>query len=100
MSAVLDPSASPAASEPESDELGALIGACELEAYPGEMMERRIANGDFAAEGKQLVVVNPRGTPPPIRLRPMAARPRSLEGRTVYFVDVRFMNGKSFLAEI
>lgn len=98
MSAVLEPSTSPA--QPEADDLGALVGACALEAYPGEVMERRIAHGDFAPEGKKLVVVNPRGTPPPIRLRPMAPRPQSLEGRTVYFVDVRFMNGRSFLAEI
>ena len=44
--------------------------------------------------------LNPRGTPPPVVLRPMAPRPASLEGRTIYLVDVRFMNGDVFLGEI
>ena len=77
-----------------------VTGACEIETYPGEAMERRIAAGEFAPDGKKIRVFNPRGTPPAIRLRPMAPRPASLEGKTVYFVDVRFMNGSVFLAEI
>jgi hypothetical protein len=81
-------------------ELDPLVGACELEAYPGEVMERRIGQGDFAPRGKRVQVLNPRGTPPAISLRPMAARPHSLDGRTIYLVDVRFMNGKAFLEEI
>lgn len=93
-------SSSAAEATPADDELAPLLGACEIEAYPGEVMERRIARGDFGPAGKRVQVLNPRGTPPDIRLRPMAARPTSLEGRTVYFVDVRFMNGKAFLEEI
>ena len=85
---------------PAGDDLAPLVGACELEAYPGEVMERRIAQGDFNAQGKRFQVMNPRGTPPPITLRPMATRPATLEGRTVYLIDVRFMNGRSFLEEI
>ncbi|MDB5955501.1 UGSC family (seleno)protein [Ramlibacter sp.] len=81
-------------------ELDPLINACELEAYPGEVMERRIARGDFDPENKRFRVLNPRGTAPAIRLRPMAPRRGGLAGRTVYLVDVRFMNGKSFLEEI
>ncbi|MFL6694896.1 MAG: hypothetical protein ACJ8GO_18265, partial [Ramlibacter sp.] len=67
---------------------------------PGEVMERRIADGHFDPRGKRLQVLNPRGTPPAIRLRPMAQRRSALAGRTVYFLDVRFMNGMSFLEEI
>lgn len=74
------------------------LDACAID--PGEAMERRVAAGGFDPEGKRFRVFNPRGTPPPIRLRPMAPRPASLEGKTVYFVDVRFMNGSVFLAEI
>lgn len=85
---------------PTPTDLEPLVGACELEAYPGETMERRIAAGDFDPAGKRIQVLNPRGTPPAIRLRPMARRPDRLAGRTVYFVDVRFMNGKQFLEEI
>ena len=75
-------------------------GFCEIESYPGEAMERRIAAGEFAPEGRRIRVLNPRGTPPAIQLRRMAPRPASLEGKTVYFVDVRFMNGAVFLEEI
>ena len=84
----------------EPAELDALTGACELEAYPGEVMERRIAGGAFDPQGKRFQVLNPRGTAPAIRLRPMAPRRGALAGRTVYLVDVRFMNGKAFLEEI
>ncbi len=75
-------------------------GACEIESYPGENAERRVAAGEFDPAGKRVKVLNPRGTPPAIRLRSMAPRPASLEGKTVYFVDVRFMNGNVFLGEI
>ncbi len=77
-----------------------IVDACALESYPGELMERRVAAGEFDPAGKAVRALNPRGTPPAIRLRPMAARPASLEGRTIYLVDVRFMNGSVFLGEI
>lgn len=73
---------------------------CEIETYPGENAEKRIAAGEFSFENKKVRIFNPRGTPPAINLRPMAPRPASLEGKTVYFVDVRFMNGAAFLGEI
>ncbi|MEO5670014.1 MAG: UGSC family (seleno)protein [Ramlibacter sp.] len=84
----------------DDTDLEPLMNACELEAYPGEEMERRISQGQFAPQGKRFQVLNPRGTPPAIRLRPMAPRPHALSGRTIYLVDVRFMNGKAFLEEI
>jgi hypothetical protein len=74
--------------------------ACELESYPGESAQRRVAAGAFDPAGKRFKVLNPCGTPPAIRLRPMAPRSASLQGKTVYFVDVRFMNGNVFLDEI
>jgi hypothetical protein len=75
-------------------------GACEVETYPGENAERRVAAGEFDSAGKKFKALNPRGTPPAIRLRPMAPRAASLEGKTVYFVDVRFMNGNVLLGEV
>jgi hypothetical protein len=83
-----------------SDDLDPVLDACAIEAYPGEVMERRISQGDFNPEGKAFTVFSPRGTPPAIHLRPMAPRTANLDGRTVYFVDVRFMNGKDFLSEV
>ena len=56
-------------------------------------------NGSHAQEAK-ISVLNPRGQPPPIPLTPMAPRTGDLAGRTVYFVDVRFMGGDLLLEEM
>ena len=50
--------------------------------------------------GKRVTVLNPQGIPPSIPLVPMARRLDTFEGRTFYFVDVRFMNGDVFLKEM
>lgn len=92
--------AMPPAAHAPGDARGPIADACGIESYPGEHMERRVAAGEFDAAGRRIRVLNPRGTPPAIRLRPMAQRPQSLAGKTVYFVDVRFMNGAAFLGEI
>jgi hypothetical protein len=42
------------------------------------------------AEEKSITVLNPRGTPPPITLVPMLPRLDTLEGKTIYIVDVNF----------
>ena len=47
-----------------------------------------------------MTVLDPRGSPPSISLVPMAERPKSLAGRPVYLVDVRFMNGDVLLREL
>lgn len=49
---------------------------------------------------KKIIVLNPRGTPPPIPVASMATRPGTLARKTVYFVDVRFMNGDVLLKEM
>lgn len=59
-----------------------------------------MSSTEKTATEKNLVVLNPRGSPPPIPVASMAARPKSLAGRTVYFVDVRFMNGDILLKEM
>lgn len=38
----------------------------------------------------KISIVNPRGQLPPIRLVPMAPRPDTLEGKTVYLIAVSF----------
>jgi len=49
---------------------------------------------------KKLVVLNPRGCPPSIPTASMAPRSKGFAGKTVYFVDVRFMNGDILLKEM
>jgi hypothetical protein len=45
-------------------------------------------------------VLNPTGYPPPIERKAMAPRPASLEGKTIYLVDVTFNDGDIFLLEM
>ncbi len=52
------------------------------------------------AQEAKISVLNPRGESPPIPLKPMAPRTGDLAGRTVYFVDVRFMGGDVLLKEM
>jgi hypothetical protein len=53
----------------------------------------------FAQEGK-VTVLNPRGNPPPIPLVPMAPRLETLDGKTVYLVDIKYEGGASLLQAI
>jgi hypothetical protein len=53
----------------------------------------------YAQEGK-ITVLNPKGNPPPIPLVPMASRPASLDGKTVYFVDIKYEGGASLLKAV
>jgi hypothetical protein len=45
-----------------------------------------------------LEALNPKGTPPPVQLFPMAPRLDSLDGRTVWLIDTGF-NGGGFLLQ-
>jgi hypothetical protein len=55
-------------------------------------------------ENAKITVLNPLGKPPPIRQIPMARRLDTLDGKTVYFVDVLFRGptggGGSLLREM
>ena len=45
-------------------------------------------------------VLNPTGVAPPIQLKSLAARPGSLDGKTVYLVDVTFNGGDLLLNQM
>jgi hypothetical protein len=53
-----------------------------------------------AAEDGKIVVMNPRGIMPEIRKIPMAIRPKTLDGKTVYVVDIKYPNTKPFVDEL
>jgi len=53
-----------------------------------------------SAQDARITVLNPKGTPPPTPLIPMAPRPASLEGKTIYFMDIGYDGGASLLHEI
>jgi hypothetical protein len=44
--------------------------------------------------------LNPKGTPPPVQLFPMAPRLNSLDGKTVWLVDTGFEGGGMLLQQI
>jgi hypothetical protein len=52
------------------------------------------------AEESKIVVMNPRGIQPEIRKIPMATRPATLEGKTIYIVDTKYPNTKPFVLEL
>jgi len=56
--------------------------------------------GVAAAREDKISVMNPRGIMPAIRLIPMAARPDSLDGKTVYIVDTKYPNTKPFVEQL
>jgi len=53
-----------------------------------------------APAGPMLEVLNPRGTPPPITLIPMAKRLDTLDGKTIYLVSDGFPGADAFLNQI
>jgi hypothetical protein len=48
----------------------------------------------------KITVVNPLGTPPPIKLKNMAPRLDTLDGKTIYLVDDGYIGGDNLLYEI
>ncbi len=54
--------------------------------------------GNASAQEAKVTVLNPRGTPPPIRLVPMAPRFDTLDGKTIYVINIGF--GDTFLPEV
>ena len=54
----------------------------------------------WAADSEKIAVMNPRGIQPEIRKIPMAKRPATLEGKTVYLVDTKYPNTKPFVGAL
>jgi hypothetical protein len=54
----------------------------------------------WTADEAKIVVMNPRGIQPEIRKIPMAKRPATLDGKTVYIVDTKYPNTKPFVNEL
>jgi hypothetical protein len=57
-------------------------------------------SGSFPSVEPLYTVLNPIGIAPAIERKPMAARPETLDGKTVYLVDVTFNGGDLFLQEM
>ena len=59
-----------------------------------------MAQGKTAPAAQKITVLNPLGTPPPIKLKNMAPRLSTLEGKTIYLVDDGFIGGDNLLYEM
>jgi hypothetical protein len=56
--------------------------------------------GALQAQEPKITVLNPLGQPPAIARVPMAPRPAGLDGKTIYIVDVGFIDTHQFLTEM
>jgi hypothetical protein len=52
------------------------------------------------APERQVMAHNPKGSPPPVKLVPMAPRLDTLDGKTIYLVDTGFMSGGTLLQQM
>jgi hypothetical protein len=59
----------------------------------------KVARGQATRDVK-LSALNPKGTPPPIQLIPMAPRLSSLDGKTIYLISDGFPGADQFLDQI
>jgi len=55
-----------------------------------------IAGVQAYAQG-QITVYNPMGTPPPIKMRPMAPRLDTINGKTIFLINTGFPNSGPFM---
>ena len=53
--------------------------------------------GSAPAQDAKITVMNPRGIQPQIRRIPMAPRPATLDGKTIYIVDTRYPRTREFV---
>jgi hypothetical protein len=67
----------------------------------GAQQARNVKPGKSpAAHDAHFEALNPKGTPPPVRLVPMAPRLDSIHGKTIYLVDTGFMSGGVLLQQM
>jgi hypothetical protein len=68
--------------------------------FPAAQAQGKAAQAKTAPCAEKVTVLNPLGTPPPIKLRNMAPRLSTLDGKTIYIVDDGFVGGDNLLLEI
>lgn len=75
------------------------LGICSYPLLNAQAPAKGKASTQAPAEAK-ITVLNPLGTPPPIKLKNMAPRLDTLDGKTIYIVDDGFVGGDNLLLEM
>jgi hypothetical protein len=65
-----------------------------------QAQQKKSAPAAPSSTEQRFEALNPKGTPPPVRLVPMASRLDVLSGKTIYLVDTGFMGGGTFLQQM
>jgi hypothetical protein len=78
----------------------ALLAGATAEAQQSKPHVKPASGPSAAGSGGKIQTLNPKGTPPSVQLIPMAPRPSSLDGKTVYLVDTGFEGGGMLLNQI
>jgi len=65
-----------------------------------EAAQKKASPKTAQSAGSKLVGLNPKGMPPAIQLAPLAPRMNSLDGKTIYMVDIGFNNGDVFFQQM
>jgi hypothetical protein len=77
----------------------ALAGLSLWMCHPATAAGKKSSTSAGAMDPK-FAVLSPLGTPPAVKLLAMAARPSSLDGKTIYIVDDGFVGGDVLLKEM
>jgi hypothetical protein len=77
----------------------AVLCLCMLSSFS---LDQAKAQGKKAAAlvAEKITVLNPLGTPPPIKLKPMAPRLDALDGKTIYLIDNGYLGSDILLKEM
>lgn len=78
----------------------ALLAANPALANQTQTRAAKDAKASDSSGQSKITTVNPKGTPPPIQLIPMAPRLDTLNGKTVYLVDTGFHGSDVLLHQI
>jgi hypothetical protein len=77
----------------------ALLAGARVQAQPNDKTPKNGKTG-AAPWGAQPTALNPKGSPPPVKLIPMAPRLDTIHGKTIYLVDTGFMSGGVLLEQM
>jgi hypothetical protein len=79
--------------------IAAMIVLCLFCCYP-TLNNQAHAQGKAAPAMQKITVLSPMGTPPPIKLKAMAPRLSTLDGKTIYVIDQGYLGTDNLLKEM